>query len=139
MSSTERSAENGPPREQDTGDLLGGLLADAKDLVVAHGERMKLEVRGELASLKDTMKLVGFAVGAVVLAGVLAAQAIALGLAAAFGLPTWAGYAIIAAIAAVGGYLMYKRRPASHHIDLVPEDAINGVKRDAQRVSDAVS
>ena len=138
MSATDGTTEHDSPQDEGAGDLLGGLIADAKDLVVAHGERMKLEVRGELQSLKDTMKLVGFAVGAVVLAGVLAAQAIALGLAAATGLPTWAGYAITAAIATVGGYLMYKRRPPSEQMDLVPEQAIDGLKRDARRVADAV-
>jgi len=43
------------PRDESTSDLLGGLLSDAKDLITAHGEQMKLEVRGEVRKLKETI------------------------------------------------------------------------------------
>src|SRR5690349_2307573 len=115
------------PRDGSATDLLGGLITDAKDLVVAHGERMKLEVRDELGGLKDWIKLVGIAVAAV-----------AVGLAAATGMPVWAGYAIVAVVAAVAGYIAFKRRPPTHEIDLVPERSIRDAKRDAKMVTSAV-
>jgi hypothetical protein len=125
-----------PPER--TSSVLGGLITDAKDLVVAHGERMKLEVRDELGGLKDWIKLVGIAVAAVAVAGILAGHAIALGVAAATGLPVWAGYAIVAVIATTAGYLVFKRRPPSHAIDLVPERSLRAAKRDAEMVADVV-
>ena len=138
MTPPEQTRSVDGPREGSATDLLGGLITDAKDLVVAHGERMKLEVRDELGSLKDWIKLVGIAVAAVAVAGILAGHAIALAVTAATGLPVWAGYSIVAVVAVLAGYLVFKRRPASHEIDLLPEKSLRAAKRDASMLADVV-
>jgi hypothetical protein len=140
MSPPDRNSDVRPssPRDGSATELVGGLITDAKDLVVAHGERIKLEVRDELHALKDTMKLVGIAVGAVTVASILVGHAIALGLAAASGLPFWASYAIVAIVAVIAGVLVLKRRPPTSQIDLVPEQSLRDVKRDAKMVANVV-
>ncbi len=124
------------PRDESTSDLVGGLLADAKDLVTAHGEHLKLELKSEVASLTDTIKMTGIAIAAVVLAGLLLAHAVALALMAATGLPDWACYGLVGAVLAAAGYLVYRSRPPS--VDLVPSDALSSIKHDVQRVADAI-
>ena len=124
------------PREESTGDLVGGLLSDAKELVSAHGQQLKLEVKSEVASLTETIKLTGIAIAAVVLSGLLLSQAVALGIAAASGLPLWACYGLVGAVLAIAGYVVLRSRPAS--VDLVPSDALSSIKRDVQRVADAM-
>lgn len=126
------------PHEASATELLGGVITDAKDLVVAHGERIKLEIRDELRGLKTTIKLVGIAVAAVAVAAILAGQALAIGLATATGLPVWAAYAIVAVVATVAGYIVLSRRPPTEQIDLVPETALRDAKRDAKMVAQAI-
>ena len=130
--------EDGESRgDESAGSLITGLLADARDLVSAHGDRLKLEVKDELGELKRTIVITGIAVAAVVVAALLAAHAIALALADAFGIPAWAGYAIFAVIAGAAGVVMVKRRPPSKDIDLVPESAIHDAKVDAKLIAHA--
>ena len=134
-----QGTDNGSMRDEPSADLLGGVLVDAQELIVAHGEGMKLEVRDELRSLKGVMKLVGVVVGWVVVAGMLASQALVFGLTAAPGLPLWASYAIVAVLAGLAGHLVYRRRPDADEVDLVPERSLEGVKRDARRLADVVT
>ncbi|HVV83277.1 MAG TPA: phage holin family protein [Kofleriaceae bacterium] len=138
MMSKEGSGTARPPRDESTKDLLGGVLSDAKELVAAHGEQIKLEVRSEIRALKETIILTGIAAGAVVLAGLLLGHAAALGLAALTGLPMWASYGLVGGGLATGGYVLYRSRPPMQEADLVPEDSIASIKRDVARVADAV-
>lgn len=126
------------PQQASATELLGGVITDAKDLVVAHGERIKLEMRDELRGLKATIKLVGVAVAAVAVAASLAAHALALGLAALTGLPAWAAYAIVAVVAIIAGAIVLSRRPPTEQIDLIPENSLEDAKRDAKRLAEAV-
>lgn len=126
------------PRNESTTDLIGGLLSDAKDLASAHADQLKLELKEEVGALKDTIKLTGIAIAAVVLAGLLLTQALVYGLTAASGLPLWASYAIVGAVAAVVGFLAYRGRPEGKGADLVPDESISSIKRDLKRVADAV-
>ena len=117
--------------------LLAGVVADAKDLAAAHGEKLKLEVREELVSLRNTIKVTGAATAVIVVAGLLIAQALAHGLVAATGWPLWAGLGIVGGLLATIGYAIARRpRPG---LDLVPVDAIAAVKRDVRRIEKAVS
>lgn len=123
------------PRDESTSDLLSGLLRDAKELVTAHGDHLKVEVRHEIRSLKETVIKAGIAVAAVVLAGLLLAHAIALGV-AALGVPMWAAYGITALVFALAGYLVFRTRPSD--LELVPKEAIGSIKRDVKRVKTAL-
>ena len=135
MRTTDEDRES---RGESAGSLITGLLADARDLVSAHGDRLKLEVKDELGELKRTIRITGIAVAAVVVAALLAAHAVALALADAIGVPAWAGYAIFAVIAGAAGVILVKRRPPSKQIDLVPESAIEDAKADMELIADAV-
>lgn len=136
MLSPDGTSARRSPRDESTTDLVGGLLTDAKDLAAAHADQLKLEFRNEVRSLTDTIKLTGVAIAAVVLAGLLLGQAAALGLAVATGLPPWATFGLVGLVVAIGGYLIYRSRPAG--VDLVPSQAISSLKRDVERVADVI-
>jgi hypothetical protein len=135
MKTTDETRES--PADEPATSLLGGLLRDARDLFSAHGERLKLEVKDELGELKRTIKITGIAVATVVVAALLAAQAIALALADAFDVPAWAGYAIFAVAAGIAGVVLVKRRPPTRQLDLVPEQALEDAKLDAKLIAHA--
>jgi TRAP-type C4-dicarboxylate transport system permease small subunit len=78
------------------------------------------------------------AIGLGIMGALLLSHAFALGL-DALGLPLWASY-LISAVVFVGiGVILVKRMPASKKdIDLVPETALAGLKRDAQGIKNDV-
>jgi Putative Actinobacterial Holin-X, holin superfamily III len=125
-------------RGEGTADLLGGLVTDAKELVSTHAQRIKVEVRQELDSLKTTIKLTGAATAAIVLAGLLITQGIVFGLTAATGLPLWAGFGLVGAAFVVVAYAAFRKRLPRADIDLVPEESMANVKRDAEQIAAAV-
>ncbi|MCE9579391.1 MAG: phage holin family protein [Deltaproteobacteria bacterium] len=132
-----RSDDERAVRDESTLDLLGGVLTDAADLVAAHGERIKLEVRVEVRALQQTIIVTGIAIATVVLAGLMLAEAAALGLTAATGLPLWLGHAALGVALAITGAVLYRQRAPS--VDLVPSDAIAEVKRDVARIATAAT
>src|SRR6185503_2039960 len=92
-----------PTREPDvhkatTPSLFAAVIDDARDLAIAHLERMQRETAEELGNLKHAIARTAVAVGIVIVGAVLGGHALAQGL-IALGLVAWAGYAIAAAIA----------------------------------------
>lgn len=122
-----------------TPSLFAAVIDDARDLAIGHLERMQRETSAELGNLKRAIARTAVAVGILVVGAVLAGHAIAIGL-TALGLPAWAGYTITAVLVVGGGILLLKRWPEdSTDLDLVPEDSIAALKRDVEKVKDAVS
>jgi hypothetical protein len=120
-----------------TPSLFAAVIDDARDLAIGHLERMQRETAGELRNLKRAIARTAVAVGIVIVGAVLAGHALAYGL-VALGLPAWAGYALAAAIAVVGGVVLIKRWPDdSTDLDLFPEESIASLRRDVERVKDA--
>lgn len=134
MDTTHRDNGTRSHRDESTGELVGGLLTDAKDLISAHVEHLELEFRAELTTLTETIKRTGIAIAAFVVVGLLLGEGAALGLVAATGLPSWAAFTIVAAVVAIIGTLVYRRRP---RVDLVPSTAIAAIERDVERVVQA--
>lgn len=135
MSSFE--APSSAVQDESTRDLVGGLLTDAKELIGAHVDQLKLDVRAEVGALATTIRLTGIAIAAFLLAGMLLAQAAAVGLSAATQLPLWACLAIVGAALAAGGALAYRRRPRGR--SLVPTAAIAAIEGDVARAAAAVA
>ncbi|MBK7072857.1 MAG: phage holin family protein [Myxococcales bacterium] len=135
MSSPESSSS--AVRDESNGDLVGGLLTDAKELIDAHVDQLELEVRAEVAALATTIRMTAIAIAACVLAGLLLGQAAAVGLSAATGMPLWASLAIVGGALGIGGVLAYRWRPRVR--SLVPTAAIAAIERDVARTVDAVA
>jgi hypothetical protein len=124
-------------KQATTPSLFAAVIDDARDLAIGHLERMQHETAEELGNLKRAIARTAVAVGIVIIGGVLAGHALALGL-AVLGLPAWAGYAIAAAVAIGGGIFLISRWPEnSKDLDLIPEESIASLRRDVERVKDA--
>jgi hypothetical protein len=129
--------QNPTPRytDESTTDLVVGLVGDARDLALIHLNRMQRELKGELGNLGDVIKARAVSLAGLLVAAVLAGQAIAFGLADAFGAPLWAGFGGTAVVVVIASIIYQKRssRP-SHEIDLVPEVALDAAKQDAAKM-----
>ncbi|MDQ3366785.1 MAG: phage holin family protein [Myxococcota bacterium] len=122
--------------QSSTPELFSGLIADAKDIAVGHLGKMRSEIGDEFQGLKSFLLKVAIAVGIGVLGAILLAHSVALIL-EAVGLPMWAAYLISAAVAIGVGVIVLKRLPGDKkNIDLIPESALAGLKRDMTEVKD---
>jgi hypothetical protein len=93
--------------EASVGELVRGALTDVRELVKEEVALARAEIRGELR--KASGAAVGFGLAAVALWFALFCftVALALGVAALFDWPVWAGFAVVAVLLAVAGALGY--------------------------------
>jgi hypothetical protein len=118
--------------------LISGLVGDAKDIAAGHASKARDEIKEEFSGLKQYLMMVLVSIGLGIMGAILLSQSFALGL-AALGMPMWAGYLIAAVIFVGVGIVLVKRMPGNKdHIDLFPENAIEGMKRDVQNITDDV-
>ncbi len=92
-----------PLHEQDAGDLITGVIADARELAVAEVDKLKADI----SEVGKKAKIAGVGLGFLIAAAVLLGQALAFGM-IALGLPPWAAFAILAAVTALCGVVFVK-------------------------------
>lgn len=97
MNTTQRDSDLGPT------ELIGGAIEDARELASAEIDKLKAEAK----QIGETAKITGIALGILIMAAVMIGTAIAFGLVAA-GLPPWAGFGIVGALAAFAGVMVVK-------------------------------
>jgi len=119
-------------------ELIAGVVGDAKDIAAGHATKARDEIKEEFSGLKQYLMMVLVGIGLGILGAILLSHAFALGL-EALGVPLWASYLIAAVIFVTAGIVLMKRLPANKEkIDLFPEDAIAGLKRDVATITDDV-
>lgn len=90
-------------RDDDAGDLITGVISDARELAVAEVDKLKAEVK----QVGRSAKIAGIGLGFLIAAVVLLGQALGFGL-IALGVPDWAAFAILAAITTLCGVVVLK-------------------------------
>lgn len=129
--------QNRNPRytDESTTDLVVGLVGDARDLALVHLNRMTRELKSELGNLGDLIKARALSLAGLLVAAVLAAQAVAFGLADALHIPLWASFGVMAVLVILASAI-YKKKTSkpSHEVDLVPENALDDAKQDAVKL-----
>jgi TRAP-type C4-dicarboxylate transport system permease small subunit len=120
-----------------TPSLFAAVIDDARELAIGHLERMQRETKQELSNLKTAIARTAVGVAILIVGTILAGHAIA-AVMIALGLLPWASYLITAVLAVGGGIFLLSRWPKnSTDMDLVPEQAIEAMKRDLQSVKEA--
>src|SRR5437868_4781514 len=104
-----------------TTDLLGGIMADTRELVVAHADRIRGELQGDLRSFKQVVIATLIAALAAMVASIVLAAAIAATL-YVLGLPVWAAAWIVFVMAAAGAAVLVARMRATSMEDNVIDE-----------------
>jgi len=86
-----------------TGELIGGVIDDARELASAEIDKLKAEAK----QVGETAKLTAFGLGILIAAVVMLLTSASFGLMAA-GLAPWAAFLIVGGVAATLGVLMLK-------------------------------
>ena len=94
-------------RDEAPGQLISGVISDARDLAVAEVDKLKAEAK----EVGEEVKIAGMGALILVVAATLFGVALSLGL-AEIGLPAWSAFAIVATVCAVCGALFVVKRRA---------------------------
>jgi hypothetical protein len=119
----ENRISQGPEGTNDlgTGDLLGGILADVRELLAAHADRLRTEVSGDVRALGRLVKATVVAGAAAMVALTMLGIAIAATL-VAVGLPAWLASWIVVVIAGAGAGLLIAKMRATDYTDHVVDE-----------------
>lgn len=117
--------------------LLGGIINDAKDLMVQQLKMTKLEVQEDLRKTKTAAISLGIGVGVVALGSILLSLMLVHMLAAVTAIPLWGSYGIVGGVfAAIGGILLASGKNKVEEIDVVPQRTVETVKENARWIKE---
>jgi len=112
--------------------LLGGIMKDAKDLLVQELTLAKLEGRDELDHLKTAALLLGIGGGVAAVGGVLLSVMLVHVLAAYTDMPLWGCYGIVGSgFGVLGWVLLAAGKHKGEGIDVMPQ-TVETMKENAQ-------
>ena len=113
--------------------LLGGIVSDAKDLLVQEVALTKLEVQDELRKAKSAAISLGIGIGIVTVGGILLMLMLVQVLAAFTEMPLWGCYGIVGGgLVLLGGVLLAAGKTTVEELDVVPRQTVETLKETAQ-------
>jgi hypothetical protein len=112
--------------------LLGGIMKDAKDVLVQELTLAKLEGHEELGHMKTAALLLGIGGGVAAVGGLLLSVMLVHVLAAYTDMPFWGCYGIVGSVLAVLGWvLLAAGKHKIEEIDMMPQ-TVETMKENAQ-------
>jgi hypothetical protein len=100
-------------RDEQTGQLISGVLSDARDLAVAEVDKLKAEAITRARGVGEEVKVLSAGVLILMIGAAMLTVAIALGLIAA-GLPDWAAFGLVAIVYGIAGAVLVKHKTPAH-------------------------
>ena len=116
-------------QDEQAGQLISGVLSDARDLAVAEVDKLKAEAITKAKDVGDDIKLAAIAMLILTVAAVLLGIALALVL-VAVGVPAWLAFAVIAVACGITGAVFLKRYVLDD-----ADKAVHDVKQTAKEVA----
>lgn len=126
-----------PSPDQSLASLIGGIINDAKDLMLHEITMAKLEVEDELRKTKTAA--ISFAIGAgvAVVGGLLLILMLVHLLAVFTTLPLWACYGTIGGVLLVIGLIfLAASKQTAEQIDIVPQQTVETLKEHSQWIKE---
>jgi hypothetical protein len=113
--------------------LLGGIVNDAKNLVMQEVALTKLEVEQELRKVRTAAIVLGIEIGVVAVGGMLLMLMLVQVLAAFTEIPLWGCYGIVGSVLVVlGGTLLAAGKQKAEESDVAPYQTAETIKENAQ-------
>jgi len=111
-----------PSAEPSLAALIGGIINDARDLLLQEFTMAKLEVQDELRKTKAAVISLGIGIGIAAVGGLLLLLMLVHLLHALTPIPLWGCYGIVGGVLVLAGLLvLYSGKKAVEEIEVVPE------------------
>lgn len=124
-------------REASVGNLVSSIVGDVQTLARQEIALAREEIKEELDTAKSAAIKLGIAAGVLVVGALFLLVALALGIAALFDWPAWAGFAVVGLIfAIVGGVLLVLGQNDAKQIKPVPEKTVETMKENVEWIKD---
>ncbi|MEW6297762.1 MAG: phage holin family protein [Thermodesulfobacteriota bacterium] len=125
--------EHSPQTEPSLAALLGGIINDAKELLLHEFTMAKLEVQDELQKTKRTAISFGIGAGVAAVGGLLLILMLVHLLQALTDLPLWGCYGIVGGLlTGVGLALLYAGKKEAEDIHVIPQQTVETLKENAK-------
>jgi putative superfamily III holin-X len=122
-----------PGSEASLASLVGGIINDAKDLLLQEFRMAKLEIRDELNKTKSAAISIAIGAGISAVGGLLLILMLVHLLAALTLIPLWGSYGIIGVVLLlIGVILLMRGKQTAEQIDVVPPKTAETLKENAQ-------
>jgi hypothetical protein len=119
--------------------LLGGILNDAKDLLIQELTLARLEGQDELRQIKTAALLLGIGIAVSTVGGMLLSLMLVHILVAYTDVPLWGCYGIVGSVVAVlGGVLLAAGTHKAEKIDVLPQ-TVETMKENAQWLTEQMT
>lgn len=126
-----------PSSESSLAALVGGIINDAKDLLLHEFVMAKLEVQDELRKTKTAAISLGIGAGIAAIGGLLLIIMLVHLLDALTDIPLWGCYGIVGGVLLVIGLiLLVSAKKTAEKIDVVPQRTVETLKENAQWIKD---
>jgi hypothetical protein len=123
--------------DQSLASLIGGIINDAKDLLVHEVVMAKLEMQNELRQTKAAAMTFAVGAGIAVVGGLLLILMLVHLLSALTTIPLWGCYGIIGGgLLLVGLIFLSMSKRTAQSIDVVPQQTIETLKENAQWIKE---
>ncbi len=126
-----------PSQDQSLASLIGGIINDAKDLMLHEFTMAKLEVEDQLRKTKTAA--ISFAIGAgvAVVGGLLLILMLVHLLAAFTTIPLWGCYGIVGGgLVVIGLIFLATSKQTAEQIDIVPQQTVETLKEHSQWIKE---
>jgi len=124
-------------REASIGTLVSSIVGDVQTLARQEIALAREEIKEEIDTAKNAAIKLGIAAGVLTVGALFLLIALALGIAALFDWPAWAGFAVVGVIfAIVGGVMLYLGQKDAKEIKPVPEKTVETMKENVEWIKD---
>ena len=133
----ERAIPDSRTNDTSVSELIGGLVADAQELVHREIDLAKREVAIEVDKVKQGAIALGIGAGVAIIGALLLGHMLVYLVQALTGLSLWVSYLIVGAVfAIVGGLLLMQGIKRMQDVDPVPRETIESVRKDVQWIKE---